>query len=272
MKKVLAVLILIVFVYLPLYAFADDQEDKSTYINNSEVKDWKVDSAITYETGDFGTGTTVNTVYVPFTLTRYFEMWNLAGTIPFIYQESGPGVTALGGRPFQTSRRGGPSRSDSGLGDMLLKGTYYVLNENTQPLNINAVGQIKFPTADDTKGLGTGEFDETLGLETSKSLDDYWQFFADFYYTFIGDPAGMDLNNEFAFNLGAGYKVNPETTVSLAYQERTAIVDDRPNPRDLVLEVIHKMDEAISFNGNIDAGLSNGSPDFGITVGMGYLF
>ncbi len=32
--------------------------------------------------------------------------------------------------------------------------------------------KIKFPTADDSRGLGTGEFDETLGVDLSKALFD----------------------------------------------------------------------------------------------------
>ena len=273
MKRMLSVLLFLVFsLYYLKPVFAEDIENKIAPANYKEDKDWEFDASVSYETGDFGTDTTTNTTYIPLTLTRYFDAGNISGTLPYIYQESGAGVTAFGGRPFRTSERSGASRTASGLGDILLKGTYYVLNEDNSPLNVNTVGQIKFPAADDKKGLGTGEFDETLGVETGKNLNDFWGLFADFYYTFIGDPRGVDLNNEFAFDLGVGYKVTPPTVVSLAYEERTSLLDNKSNPRDLLFGVTHKINEALSLNGKINVGLSKGSPDFGITAGMGYNF
>ncbi|MBP9854489.1 MAG: transporter [Candidatus Omnitrophica bacterium] len=272
-------LIVCVFVCLVLFSstsFAQtdtqgvSQEDYEEFVEDLQV--WKFTSSITYETGDYGTSTRATTVYIPFTWTRYFEIGNVSGTLPFIYQKSGPGVTAFSGRPLRSSNRRGGTRDDQGLGDVLLKGSYYILKEDTQSLNADVIGQIKFPTADDERGLGSGEFDETVGLETSKNLDELWLVFGDLYYTFIGEPTGLRLNNELAFNLGVGYKLSEPTLISLAFEQRTALVDDQDYPRDLIVGLNHKIDEELSFNCSADVGLSDGSPDFGATAGIGYKF
>lgn len=233
---------------------------------------WAVDTSISYATGDFGTSGTVNTVYLPVTLRRLFPNGDVGVTVPYLYMESGPGVTAFSGRPFRTNGADGNGREAGGIGDMLLKGRYYLLEETAYAFNLSPTAQIKFPTADDDEGLGTGEFDETLGLEASKTLDDLWSVYGDLYYTFIGEPANKDLDNEFAYDVGAGYSMSEQTELTLFYGERTALVDGRDNPRDITLGLNHDLSQNTLLYGNAGFGLNNESPDVLLTVGMGYLF
>ncbi len=248
-----------------------DLPGKETALSSDE-KLWKFSSSVTYETGDFGADTTTNTVYIPFTIKRYFKEGDLSFTIPYIYQESGPEVSSLDGKPFQIhSSPAGSKRISEGIGDMSLKGSYYLLDESDKPLNLSAVGKIKLPTADEDKGLGTGKADETLGLEASKTIDE-WILSADIYYTFIGDPEGADLNNEFAFDFGGEYHIIEPTTVGLFYEESTALLDDASNPRDLLFTVGHKLDENVQLFGDVSVGLSNGSSAVGVTAGGSLYF
>ncbi len=265
MKKTMWVILLLMGYLVPTLAFGSDA--------GTPTEEWQANVAVTYETGDFGTNTTTNTTYIPLSIKRLFEKGDVSLTIPYIYQQSAPGVTAIAGRPFRTSPfAGGPRRTESGLGDMLLRGSYYLITEQTEPFNLTPIAQIKFPTADDDKGLGTGEFDETIGLESSKTLNEQWALYLNLYYTFIGDPPSQNFDNEFAVVLGPGYYFNKDTRLSLLYEERTALVDGRSNPRDLLLNLNYQMNSTTSASGGISIGLSNGSPDFGITAGMGVLF
>ena len=137
---------------------------------------------------------------------------------------------------------------------------------------MNLFGQVKFPTADEKKGLGTGEFDETIGLETSKSLTEMWNIYADLYYSFIGDPPDVDFDNVVSYDVGVGYKITPETEATLYYRESTALLDSRENPRDILLGLNHKMDEKTKIKGEVGFGVSDGSPDVSATAGLDYLF
>jgi len=67
--------------------------------------------------------------------------------------------------------------------------------------------KIKFPTADEDRGLGTGEFDETIGVDLSKQLLERMSGFLTLAYTFIGDPPGTNLRDSFAGSIGAAYAV-----------------------------------------------------------------
>jgi len=72
-------------------------------------------------------------------------------------------------------------------------------------LRVTPYFKVKFPTADKDRGLGTGEFDETLGVDVSKRLIDALFGFLTLSYTFIGDPPGADFRNSFGWSVGAAY-------------------------------------------------------------------
>jgi hypothetical protein len=53
--------------------------------------------------------------------------------------------------------------------------------------------KIKFPTADPDKGLGTGEYDETIGVDLSKQLIGPLFGYVTVAYTFVGLSPGGPL-------------------------------------------------------------------------------
>ncbi|MDE2027836.1 MAG: transporter [Candidatus Omnitrophica bacterium] len=234
---------------------------------------WGATSSVTYATGDFGTGTTTDTVYIPVTVSRYFSQGKLDLTIPYAYKKSGPGVTLINGRGVRTSHATDGTTTSSGLGDILLKGSYYLLQEtDSKPFNMSLIDQVKLPTADDKKGLGTGKFDDTIGTELSKSLGDYWQVFSNLYYTFVGSPNGEDLKNQFTYDVGAGYKVTSQIWAHLYYEESTAIISDTSNPRTLFIGGDYQLTPPVDIFSDLGIGLSEGSPDISISFGAGIKF
>ncbi len=240
----------------------------------AEAEDWKASLSATYETGKYGTDTSVDTLYIPFTIKRYFDLGDISLTVPFISQTSTGQVTVVNGMVFRT---GGAKKAtvttESGIGDIIGKGSLYVLQESrNQLLDVSVVGKIKFPTADKDKGLGTGEYDETVGLELDKVLVPDWTGFFDIYYTFIGKPAGLSLKDATSFDIGVSDKIQPDLTASIFYSESTPIVSGVPDLRDLLANVEYKFSKEASLFGGVDVGLSSSSPAIGITGGFSYRF
>ncbi len=255
-------------------AWAEDYgEPVQEPVHNAPQHDWTFTTSVNYSTGDFGTSTTTDTVYVPFTLQRNFSLGRVYLTIPYIDQRSGTDVNAFGGRPFRT---GGPGTGDTGwvggLGDIILGGSYDLLREPDKPFDLSAFSSIKFPTANKNKRLGTGKFDESLGLTASKDLGKNWSVLGRIGYTFNGEPSGIDLEDQFFYDIGVGYQWTKETFTSITYEEKTKLIDGQSDPRDLILGVEQKLNETVGVFGNLDFGLSNGSPDFSVTVGMNVWF
>jgi hypothetical protein len=239
-----------------------------------QSRDWRVTTSLTYETGDYGGGATVDTVYFPCTVRRSFERWDVALTIPFLYVSDSSSVVVVEGQPQggqQTNVTSGAS--SAGLGDIVLRGTYYALEEyNDHWLDLALVGRIKFPTADRADGLGTGEFDETIGVECGKEVADDWTVYVDLYYTFIGSPSGIALDDQFTFEFGAGYRAAPSLHLTAFYRESTELVDGAEPPRDLMFDARYRLNETTRIFGGLSFGLSDGSPDFGLTTGASLSF
>jgi hypothetical protein len=237
-------------------------------------QDWKASAALDYETGDYGTGTRSSTLYLPFTLKRYWGDGYGSLTVPWISETTNGTVTNVGGRPVKIRRgRGSPSTvTHSGLGDLLARGGYALLTEGSQPFDLTAVGKVKLPTASRDDGLGTGEFDEGAGLEFGKKVADEWTVLADLYYTVIGSPPGSDLKNETAFDLGFAHPLREDLTLTGLYEQSTALVSGESDPQDLRALLDYKVDGVTRLTGGLLVGLSSGSPDYGFTFGASRRF
>jgi len=235
---------------------------------------WKFSTSIDYESGKYGTDTRSDSVYIPFTLKRYLGDWNASLTVPYLRQSSGGEVTNVGGRSARTGRgpRSAATTTHSGLGDLVVRGGYDLIKENPQPFDLSLAAKIKLPTADEDKGLGTGKFDEGLGLEFGKRVVESWTVLADLYYTFIGDPSGTDLNNQVAGDIGFAYLPGEDLTTTVLFEGSNALVPGQPAPLDLRGILDYKLGEHVHVYGGVLAGLSNGSPDYGLSFGGSYRF
>jgi outer membrane putative beta-barrel porin/alpha-amylase len=237
---------------------------------------WQTGLSATYTTGDYGTNSRTNILYVPFSLRRLFADGDLTLTIPYIRITSNGNVTLIGGVPNRTGRlrtaRTTARVTESGLGDMILQGRYYILDERKFLPTIALTARVKAPTADADKGLGTGEWDEGVGAEVSKKFGEQWIGFFDLGYTVIGKPAGVTLRNQWNYDVGLGYYLTQALLASLYYEEWTAVVPGTPNPRDLLFSIFYKASSAVRFNLALEKGLSDGAPNVGITGGASFRF
>ena len=250
---------------------------------------WQAGVAPTYTSGTYGTGTRTNIFYVPFSVKRLFPDGDITLVVPYVHIEGTGAVRLVGGVGTRTSKTQGSgsgtgkgkkitdtpqdtSSSTSGLGDMILRGRYYLVEEtSTMPL-IALTARIKMPTADADAGLGTGEFDEGIGVEFTKKLSNRWRGFVDGGYTFIGDPEGVNFRNQWWYDIGAGYDMNTNVNLSLYYEEYRAVVPTVNNARDLFFSVLFKPTSALRCTGSFLVGLSNGAPNYGLTTGLSYRF
>jgi hypothetical protein len=140
----------------------------------------------------------------------------------------GPTVIGAGGPgapPYQTSRPGG---SESGLGDIILREESYLLRggKGKRPF-LSWILDFKIPTADDTKGLGTGKRDWGLGLEYTQPLGKVFQLLGDASYRFMGSRDGLDTDDR--VRLLAGFAlVGGKSTWRVTFENVTPAVDRIP--------------------------------------------
>src|SRR5437879_12016944 len=196
----------------------------------------KLSTSGNYAVRDYGTNKDTTIVYVPFTLgVRPLDRFWRSVTVPFIYQDTQNVVLTGGGvasRKEQKGKLAQPARAttESGLGDVLLKASVVVVEERDLIPEITPYLKIKFPTADKDRGLGTGEFDETLGVDVSKRLIEALFGYLTLSYTVIGDPPGADFRNSFGWSVGVAYAVLQPLSVFGFVEGSTAIARGQDDP------------------------------------------
>ena len=241
----------------------------------AEDEPWvKFSTSVNYSVGDYGTNKDTTIVYVPFTLgVRPLDRFWLSLTVPFIYQDTQNVVLTGGGvasRKEQKGKLAQPARSttESGLGDVLLKASIVVAEERDLIPEITPYLKIKFPTADVDRGLGTGEFDETLGVDVSKRLFDALFGYLTLSYTFIGDPPGSDLRNSFGWSLGAAYTILVSLTVFAFLDGATAISPGQDDPLAARVGAEFKLTKALRLTGAVARGFTDGAADWEVAAGL----
>lgn len=280
--------------------FAADPIDKRP--QPASERNWQIGMTPSYSSGNFGTNTTSEFVYVPFSVRRYFRDGDVSLVIPFVSVTSNGTATLVGGQPIQTLpgrclKKGGTEIdtdkpeclallnagqgvagqaaqkvTNSGLGDIILRGRYYLVEERDYVPLIAITGRLKIPTASEGKGLGTGALDHGYGIEMSKLIGEKWLAFLDGGYNFIGNPNGVELQNQYWYDVGAGYYFTKNLLASVYFEEYRALVPGLVNIRDFFFAMNYKASAAWRFNGGVAVGVSNGAPDYVVSIGTSYRF
>jgi hypothetical protein len=243
-----------------------------------DVPWWSFGTSVNYSVGDYGTGKDTTIVYVPFTLgVSPLDRFTVSLTVPFIRQ-TGQNVVITGGgvasRKSQKGKLAQPARSttEDGVGDVLLRVSYIVLEEKDAIPEVAPYVKIKFPTADRDRGLGTGEFDETVGVDLSKRLVERLYGYLTLSYTFIGDPPGSNLRDSFGWSLGAAYAVLQPLSVFAFLDGATAIAPGQADPVEFRVGTEFRLTKALKLTGAVTRGLTDGAADWGVSAGLALRF
>ena len=92
---------------------------------------------------------------------------------------------------------------ETGFGDIRIGAKYKILDDyRGGPVGLAIKGKVKFGTADEQKGLGTGSTAFGVDLVLSKTINYAVDIHASIGYEFTGDPDGADLANAFKWGVG----------------------------------------------------------------------
>jgi len=238
------------------------------------AKDWKFSSSVNYDTGKYGTPDRINSVYVPFALKRYYRDGAVSVTVPYLRQSSTGQITRVDGQPVRVARGNAilDASAESGLGDILVRGAYTLTREKPQSFDLALACKVKLPTGDKNKGLGTGKTDWGAGLEFAKEASPRWTLLADGYYTFIGDPVGINFKDQIALDMGFTRALDKSLALTVLYETRNALVNGNANPASVSGTLSYSASGDAQFFGGLALGLSNGSPDAGVSAGFSAKF
>jgi hypothetical protein len=224
--------------------------------------DLRFSTGVEYSTGKYGGTDDIEEIYVPFTFRAGFERLGLRITVPWL-SVTAPQDTVItdpGGEPLPGS---GANSTDSGLGDVMGALTLYDLYVSDDAnFVVDATGKIKFATADEVKGLGTGENDYTLQFDAYRFFDRL-SLQGTAGYRLRGDPPGVDLNDVFLASVGGAYLASADTLVGMYFDYRESSIAGADDVQELSGFASFRLGRAWRMELYAFTGLTDSSSDFG---------
>ena len=229
-----------------------------------------------YATGDYGTDITTDSLQIPLTI-DYFptDRVNFELTIPYVYQ-SNSNTLFSGGMRFPFERRQGMRRTSfstndsvSGIGDSSFTTKYLLKKESKTLPGFIPLLYLKFPTGDEDKALGTGEFDIGGGLGIFKSFGP-WSTSAEGRYIFQGSNSDFGLKDYGTLEGEISYKLTERFFPSFSLWWSSAPADDASALAEARLKGTYWLDKSVHLEGYLGKGLTNTTADFG--VGLNLIF
>lgn len=219
-----------------------------------------VTTGVDFSSGDYGTDSKTDILVVPFSVRYKTGNLRLSATLPWLRIEGSSAIVGDGSGGVVVDPNA-PRTTRDGLGDVSL-GAAYMIPEETLGFGLDLSARVKLPTASESKGLGTGKTDVSLGAEVSKTFGAITPF-ASVGYRMPGDPTGVNLNN--AWNASAGASITMGKTILIAsydYRESTSALSD--DSHELFGAVSVPLNEQLNFTLYGTGGLSDGAPDYGV--------
>ncbi|MCM3880995.1 MAG: transporter [Vicinamibacterales bacterium] len=253
---------------------------------------WQFGSTSSFSSGTYGTDTRTDVLYTPITARRLFGDGDITLVFPFlciwgdgsVIIANGPAIqqqrvssSSTTGRTTRTpaaSTTTSTAESDRacGIGDIVARGRYFVLDEHGWTPTIAVRAHLKVPTASAEEYLGTGEPDEGIGMEVSRTIARGSMLMVDGGYTIIGKPAGSNYRNNWWYDIGIGQDLTRDMNLSVFFAEDSAIVPGYANTREVLAAFSVKGAKGWHIQISGEVGLSDGAPDHGITFGASRRF
>ena len=244
-----------------------------------------------YSSGRYGTSTTTDIWSVPFTAAYESDRWTFKLTVPYInisgsgnvipglgvVANGNPNVRGLGRALGRGSNPGSGSASTtangsaSGLGDIVASAGYEVFSSADRSFGLIFTGKVKFGTADVNKGLGTGQNDYGLSLDTYKVYGK-WTPFGGVGWMNYGSSQYIRLKNGMNATVGADYRVESSDSVGMYYYYRQRIAVGGATQSELAAYWNHKFSDNFRLQSYALGGTTNGSPDWGAGASLKYTF
>lgn len=224
-----------------------------------------------FASGDYGTDQTTDSYRIPATLAYApNDRLDFSLVIPYVYQNNSATVTLGGTRaPMRHSGMGSGTSaatvnsndSQNGLGDITLTAGFVLIPEAGSVPALRPLVYLKFPTADEDKGLGTGATDFGGGLSLAKRFGD-WSAYIEALYIAPGSTANYNPDNYWTYLASTYYRLTERLNCGLALSGATAAFDAGADALEMQVKVNYWTAQQGSAGGYVAKGLSDGSADY----------
>jgi hypothetical protein len=225
-----------------------------------------VKTGFDYSTGTYGTNTRTEISSIPFIANYETGNWAFKLTVPYVRITGSDSVIAGVGavRPTTTN-----VRTSTGFGDITTAATYSLVIDPKSQFGVDVTGKIKFGTADSAKGLGTGENDVWVLVDPYRKFGNV-TYFGGVGYGMLGSSSTLPLKDVVSANAGLSYKLDEQASTGAVFDYRSKSTDAGFDQRELTAFYSRKLGGGYKMQAYATKGFSDGSPDWGAGLNVGY--
>ena len=235
---------------------------------NSDLKH-TLSLASYYSSGSYGEDTDTDILYLPLSFGANYGKWGMQISVPHL-RVDGVGNVLVNVGGINRAVVGREIERNSGIGDSVLSVTYQAEPVSDNSLFIDFRLDVKIPTADEARGLGTGEADYSAQVDISQYYGNS-VLFGTFGVTFRGDTdlyAG--LTDSAYVQLGVARPLAPRWNVGIFYDFRGPASTFSPEIHELVPYFSFQFSDNWSFTGLTAFGFTHASAKAAILGQISY--
>jgi len=222
-----------------------------------------------YASGDYGEADTTEIFYFPLSYEANIGKWGFQVVAPWLE------VTGLGNVLVNvggvTRAVAGTSRvTSSGIGDVIASAIYRFDPLSSAAPFIDLRLDVKLPTADENKSLGTGEADFSMQIDLSKNMGNS-VVFATFGRNHRGKSSLYSGLRDSSFaQLGLARPITERWNAGIFYDYREAASSYSQESHELVPYMSWQLSEKWSFTTLTTVGFTDASADYSVMGQLNY--
>ncbi len=222
-----------------------------------------------YSTGGYGERSDTDILYFPVSYSLAKGKWAAQLTVPHLRVEGiGNVLVNIGG--VKRAVAGTERERDSGLGDSTLAITYQMEPFSSTSPFIDLRLDVKIPTADRDRGLGTGEMDYNAQVDISQNYGSS-VLFATIGYTFRGKTDFYTaLEDSIYMQLGVARPLTHRWNMGVFYDFREPASTFSPEIHEIVPYLSWQISDSWSFTGLAAFGFTDASAETAVLGQLSY--
>ncbi len=222
-----------------------------------------------YADGDYGETTDTTILYFPVSYRANYGKWGFELLVPHL-QVEGLGNVLLNVGGVTRAVAGTQVTTSRGMGDSIVSVTYQVDPLSATAPFIDLRLDIKIPTADEDKSLGTGETDYSVQIDLSQNLGNAGVF-ASLGYNFRGKSNLFEGLEDSAFaQLGFVYPLSDKINAGVFYDFREPASSFSGETHEIVPYFTWQISENWIFTGVSSWGFTDASADVTVLGQLSY--
>ena len=227
-----------------------------------------------YSRGDYGQTLDTSIYYLPVSYKRSFGNWNVQASVPYL-EISGAGnvlvnVGGVGREELEVLDNPAASSNNRGVGDSVLSATYQMPAFSSAAPFIDLGFEVKVPTANKDKGLGTGAYDYGLQVDAYQQLGQT-TLFATLGYKIRGKSDLFSQMTDSGFvSLGFTRPLNERFSAGVIYDFREAASSTSGETHEVLPYISWAIANEWTLMSYIVKGFTQDSADIAVGMQLNY--